>query len=88
MMKQVIFLVGPDAAPPDGKLWLLILLSVVAKAGGWLAVQLRLPGLLGMLLAGVALQSAGVVSVEGPYLGLVRVIRSVFIFSAPVHYYL
>lgn len=79
-------MVGPDAAPPDGKLWLLILLSVVAKAGGWLAVQLRLPGLLGMILAGVALQSAGVVSVEGPYLGLVRVIRLNFNLFAPVHY--
>ncbi|XP_065352910.1 sodium/hydrogen exchanger 9B2-like [Cloeon dipterum] len=71
----VLLLVGEDAAPPNGKLWLLILLSVVAKAGGWLAIQCRLPGLLGMLLAGMALQSAGVVSIEGPYLGLIRVIR-------------
>ncbi|KAF4529021.1 hypothetical protein B566_EDAN016870 [Ephemera danica] len=70
-----LLLIGADVAPPSGPLWKLALLSVLAKVGGWMAVQVRLPGLLGMLLVGAGLQAAGVVTVEGPYLGLVRFIR-------------
>ncbi|CAB3364808.1 Hypothetical predicted protein [Cloeon dipterum] len=70
-----LLLIGSDALPPNGQLWQLILLSVVAKAFGWLVTQFRLPGLLGMLLAGILLQCVGLVSIEGNYLGLIRIIR-------------
>ncbi|XP_059473319.1 sodium/hydrogen exchanger 9B2-like [Neocloeon triangulifer] len=74
---SILLLLGEDALPPNGQLWQLILLALVAKAGGWISVQIRLPGLLGMLLAGMALQSAGVVTIEGKYSDLIKIIRKV-----------
>lgn len=57
-------IVGDTAAPPSGKLWQLILLSILAFMGGWLVSLTTLPPLVGMLFTGLILQNVGVVDLD------------------------
>ncbi|CAH1173995.1 unnamed protein product [Phaedon cochleariae] len=57
-------IIGNAAAPPNGKLFQLILLSICAHIGGWLIGLTTLPALIGMLFTGLLLQNIGVVDIN------------------------
>lgn len=58
---------GNTAAPPDGKLYQLILLSIVSFLGGWLVSLTTLPPLVGMLFTGLLLQNIGIVDLDDSF---------------------
>ncbi|XP_050307245.1 sodium/hydrogen exchanger 9B2-like [Anthonomus grandis grandis] len=57
-------IVGDTAAPPNGILYQLILLSICAHFGGWLMTLTTLPALIGMLFTGVLFQNVGIVNIN------------------------
>uniref|UniRef100_A0AAR5QJN9 Cation/H+ exchanger transmembrane domain-containing protein n=3 Tax=Dendroctonus ponderosae TaxID=77166 RepID=A0AAR5QJN9_DENPD len=57
-------IVGETAAPPNGIVYQLILLSICAHFGGWLMSLTTLPALIGMLFTGVLLQNVGCVNIN------------------------
>lgn len=68
-------IVGDTAAPPSGKLYQLILLSVLAYLGGWLVSLTTLPPLVGMLFTGLLLQNVGVVDLDESFSEICAEIR-------------
>ncbi|CAG9771291.1 unnamed protein product [Ceutorhynchus assimilis] len=68
-------IVGETAAPPHGKLFQLILLSICAYLGGWLTSLTTLPALIGMLFTGLFLQNAGVVNLDESFSEMANKIR-------------
>nr|XP_023025963.1 sodium/hydrogen exchanger 9B2-like [Leptinotarsa decemlineata] len=70
-------IVGDIAAPPDGKLFQLILLTISAHIGGWLISLTTLPTLIGMLFTGVLLQNIGVVNIDESFSEICKQLRNV-----------
>lgn len=68
-------IVGDTAAPPDGKLFQLILLSICAHFGGWLISLTTLPALIGMLLTGMLLQNVNIVDIDESFTGINKELR-------------
>lgn len=71
-------MVGETAAPPHGKLFQLILLSICAYLGGWLTNLTTLPALIGMLFTGVFMQNVGIVNLDDSFAEVANKIRQVF----------
>nr|CAI5842093.1 unnamed protein product [Callosobruchus analis] len=57
-------IVGEHAAPPNGKLFQLILLSISAHFSGWLVSLTTLPNLVGMLTVGMLFQNTNIVNID------------------------
>ncbi|VEN37221.1 unnamed protein product [Callosobruchus maculatus] len=57
-------IVGEHAAPPNGKLFQLILLSISAHFSGWLVSLTTLPNLVGMLAVGMLFQNTNIVNID------------------------
>lgn len=74
----VYTIVGDIAAPPNGILYQLILLAIVAHFGGWLISLLTLPPLVGMLFTGVLVQNTGIVDINHNFSGINKVLRYVY----------
>ncbi|KAJ8686521.1 hypothetical protein QAD02_022315 [Eretmocerus hayati] len=72
----VYSIVGDDAAP-GGPLFALATLAIAAHFAGWLASLANMPALIGMLLTGIVLQNAGVLSVDKRYAHVVADLRKV-----------
>ncbi|KAF7269966.1 hypothetical protein GWI33_017054 [Rhynchophorus ferrugineus] len=68
-------IVGDTAAPPHGKLFQLILISICAYLGGWVVSLTTLPALIGMLFTGLFLQNAGVVNLDESFSEVANKIR-------------
>ncbi|XP_030752418.1 sodium/hydrogen exchanger 9B2-like [Sitophilus oryzae] len=68
-------IVGDTAAPPHGKLFQLILISICAYLGGWVVSLTTLPALIGMLFTGLFLQNAGVVDLDESFSEVANKIR-------------
>lgn len=68
-------IVGETAAPPSGKLYQLILLSILSFMGGWLISLTTLPPLVGMLFTGLILQNVGVVDLDEHFAEITAEIR-------------
>ncbi|KAJ8982855.1 hypothetical protein NQ317_002262 [Molorchus minor] len=60
----VYTVVGETAAPPDGRLYQLIVLSICAHLGGWLMGLTTFPPLVGMLFTGILFQNIGAVDID------------------------
>lgn len=60
---------------PGGDLFKLIVLVLVAYVSGGLVARIRLPPLLGMLIAGIALRTCGFFKVQGVYLDIIIKLR-------------
>lgn len=73
----VYLMLGEPAAPPNGTLFTLALLCIMAKLGGWLVSLVHMPSLLGMLLVGVLFQNIGLVKITGTYVGVVSNLRQI-----------
>ncbi|XP_065346105.1 sodium/hydrogen exchanger 9B2-like isoform X2 [Cloeon dipterum] len=71
----LISLLGNAAMPPDGGIFQLVMLTLVALALGFLASLCKLPPLLGMLIAGIMLKNVGAFNLEGTYLDAVSTLR-------------
>ncbi|KAJ8915608.1 hypothetical protein NQ315_003392 [Exocentrus adspersus] len=65
-------IVGENAAPPNGKLYQLILLSISAHIGGWLMSLTTLPGLVGMLFTGLLFQNINVVNIDDSFTSITK----------------
>ncbi|KAJ8915607.1 hypothetical protein NQ315_003391 [Exocentrus adspersus] len=65
-------LVGNTAAPPNGKLFQLILLSICAHFGGWLMSLTTLPRLVGMLFTGLVLQNSGIINIDESFTEIIN----------------
>ncbi|KAJ8968681.1 hypothetical protein NQ314_002172, partial [Rhamnusium bicolor] len=57
-------IVGDTAAPPDGVLFQLIILSICSYIGGWLMSLTTFPALVGMLLTGILFQNVNIVDIN------------------------
>lgn len=57
-------IVGDIAAPPDGILYQLILLTICSYFGGWLMALTTFPPLVGMLFTGMLLQNVNIVDID------------------------
>ncbi|XP_050307433.1 sodium/hydrogen exchanger 9B2-like isoform X2 [Anthonomus grandis grandis] len=68
-------IVGETAAPPHGKLFQLILLSICAYLGGWVTSLTTLPALIGMLFTGLFLQNVGLVDLDESFSEVANKIR-------------
>lgn len=68
-------IVGAEAAPPHGKLYELILLSIGAHVGGWLMSLTTLPALIGMLFTGILFQNVNVVDIDDTYTPITKQMR-------------
>ncbi|KAJ8958964.1 hypothetical protein NQ318_019735, partial [Aromia moschata] len=69
--------VGETAAPPDGKLFQLILLSLLAYLGGCLVSLTTLPALVGMLFTGLLLQNIQVVNIDDSFSSITKELRNI-----------
>ncbi|KAJ8929707.1 hypothetical protein NQ314_017581 [Rhamnusium bicolor] len=65
-------IVGNTAAPPDGKLFQLILLSICAHFGGWLMSLTTLPALVGMLSTGLLFQNIKIVNIDESFTEIIN----------------
>ncbi|KAG5868114.1 hypothetical protein JTB14_002906 [Gonioctena quinquepunctata] len=70
-------IVGDIAAPPDGKLFQLILLALGAHLGGWLMSLTTLPALVGMLFTGLIFQNINIVNIDGSFSGICKELRNI-----------
>ncbi|KAG5885182.1 hypothetical protein JTB14_000945 [Gonioctena quinquepunctata] len=68
---------GDIVAPPDGKLFQLILLTLSAHLGGWLMSFTTLPGLIGMLFTGLIFQNVNIVDIDESFSGICKHLRNV-----------
>ncbi|XP_019757205.1 sodium/hydrogen exchanger 9B2 isoform X1 [Dendroctonus ponderosae] len=68
-------IVGETAAPPHGKLFQLIFLSICAYLGGCLTSLTTLPALIGMLFTGLLLQNVGIVNLDDSFAEVANKIR-------------
>lgn len=71
-----LYLVLHGEVLPSGGLFQLLVLLLIAEVGGQICKLLRLPALLGMLIAGIALKSCGFFKLYGVYPDLVIVSRN------------
>ncbi|XP_018579862.1 sodium/hydrogen exchanger 9B2 [Anoplophora glabripennis] len=60
-------IIGDAAAPPHGKLYQLILLSISSHIGGWLMSLTTLPALIGMIFTGLIFQNLNVVDIDDSF---------------------
>eukprot|EP00798_Chlamydomonas_sp_ICE-L_P019863 gene19862-26557_t len=51
------FIIGDSFSIPEGHCWAVFLVLICGHVGGFIAVQLRVPALMGMLIMGLALQN-------------------------------
>eukprot|EP00798_Chlamydomonas_sp_ICE-L_P019864 gene19864-26558_t len=51
------FIVGDSFSIPEGNCWAVFLVLICGHIGGFIAVQIRVPALMGMLIMGLALQN-------------------------------
>ncbi|KAL1494709.1 hypothetical protein ABEB36_010265 [Hypothenemus hampei] len=70
-------IVGDVAAPPNGILYQLIILSISAHIGGWLMRLTTLPALIGMLFTGVLFQNTKIVNIDDQFSEISKVLREV-----------
>ncbi|XP_030752420.1 sodium/hydrogen exchanger 9B2 isoform X2 [Sitophilus oryzae] len=70
-------IVGATAAPPNGVLYQLILLSICAHIGGWLMTLTTLPALIGMLFTGLLFQNVGIVDINESFSEITKELRHV-----------
>ncbi|XP_066147481.1 sodium/hydrogen exchanger 9B2-like isoform X1 [Euwallacea fornicatus] len=68
-------IVGETAAPPHGKLFQLILISICAYLGGCLTSLTTLPALIGMLFTGLFIQNVGIVNLDDSFAEVANKIR-------------
>lgn len=61
-------IIGDEAAPPNGKLYQLILLSISSHMGGWLISLTTLPALIGMIFTGLIFQNLNVVNIDDSFM--------------------
>ncbi|VEN37226.1 unnamed protein product [Callosobruchus maculatus] len=73
----VYAIVGDTAAPPNGHLFQLIVLSIAAHFGGWLMSLTTLPALIGMLFTGVLLQNIGLVNIDSSFQHITKELRNI-----------
>ncbi|XP_056642284.1 sodium/hydrogen exchanger 9B2 isoform X2 [Diorhabda sublineata] len=69
--------VGETAAPPDGKLFQLILLTIATHIGGWLMSLTTLPALVGMLITGFIFQNLNIVNIDDSFSYICKELRNV-----------
>ncbi|XP_076270844.1 na[+]/H[+] hydrogen antiporter 1 [Rhynchophorus ferrugineus] len=70
-------IVGDTAAPPNGTLFQLILLTIGAHIGGWLMTLVTLPALIGMLFTGLLFQNVGIVDINEDFSEITKELRKV-----------
>ncbi|KAJ8915606.1 hypothetical protein NQ315_003390 [Exocentrus adspersus] len=70
-------IVGDTAAPPNGKLFQLIVLSICAHFGGWLVTLTTLPALIGMLFTGIVFQNLQIVNIDHSFSEITKELRNV-----------
>lgn len=70
-------IVGETAAPPNGKLFQLIFLTICAHIGGWLMSLTTMPALIGMLFTGLLLQNVNIVNIDESFSGICKELRNV-----------
>lgn len=68
-------IVGETAAPPNGKLFQLIVLSICAHFGGWLMTLTTLPALIGMLFTGLIFQNVQIVNIDESFSEITKELR-------------
>lgn len=68
-------IVGDTAAPPDGVLYQLILLTICSYFGGWLMGLTTFPPLVGMLFTGMLLQNVNVVNIDEEFSEITSEVR-------------
>ncbi|XP_066138984.1 sodium/hydrogen exchanger 9B2-like isoform X1 [Euwallacea fornicatus] len=68
-------IVGQIAAPPNGKLFQLLILILAGKLGGWLVTLCSLPGLIGMLFTGILIQNIGIVDIDSSFEPITKQLR-------------
>ncbi|KDR23967.1 Mitochondrial sodium/hydrogen exchanger NHA2 [Zootermopsis nevadensis] len=73
----VTFTLFQDAVLPQGKVFALATLFVLAYLAGWLISLIHLPPLLGMLVMGILLRNIGFFHMTGPYATAVSTLRLV-----------
>jgi Kef-type K+ transport system membrane component KefB len=71
----VTFTIFQDAVLPQGKVFALATLFILAYFAGWLISLIHLPPLLGMLVAGILLRNIGFFHMTGPYAAAVSTLR-------------
>lgn len=71
----VTFTIFQDAVLPQGKVFALATLFILAYLAGWLISLIHLPPLLGMLVAGILLRNIGFFHMTGPYAAAVSTLR-------------
>ncbi|KAJ8983795.1 hypothetical protein NQ317_008113 [Molorchus minor] len=69
-------IVGETAAPPDGRLFQLIVLSIGAYCGGWLISLTTLPALVGMLFTGLLFQNLNIVNIDKSFASITKELRN------------
>lgn len=68
-------IIGEHAAPPNGKLFQLILLSMSAHFGGWILSLTTLPALVGMLSTGLIFQNTNVINIDESFTVIIDELR-------------
>lgn len=71
----VYAIIGETAAPPDGKLFQLIVLSISSYFGGWIFGLTTLPALIGMFLTGLLLQNTNIVDIDDEFSEICKELR-------------
>lgn len=72
---MVVYFILGQTAGPDGQLFQLIMLTLLAHIGGWLMSLTTLPALVGMLFTGVILQNIGMVDFDDSFKEVTKVLR-------------
>ncbi|XP_043494807.1 sodium/hydrogen exchanger 9B2-like [Polistes fuscatus] len=73
----VVYSIAGDDAAPGGPLFGLAALCIAAHFGGWLFSLTTLPALIGMLITGLVLQNADLISIDGRYSIVVSNLRKI-----------
>ncbi|XP_069698459.1 sodium/hydrogen exchanger 9B2-like [Periplaneta americana] len=73
----VLYTIFQDVVLPQGKVFALATLFILAYFAGWLISLIRLPPLLGMLITGILLRNVGFFHMTGGYLTAVSTLRLV-----------
>lgn len=68
-------IIGETAAPPDGRLFQLIFLSMFAHFGGWLVSLTTLPALVGMLSTGLLFQNTNIININESFTKIIDELR-------------
>ncbi|XP_069677276.1 sodium/hydrogen exchanger 9B2-like isoform X2 [Periplaneta americana] len=69
------FSMAGGVAGPEGQLFRIGFLCVLAYLAGWIVHFTTLPPLLGMLLVGIALRNIGFIALTGPYVRVSSILR-------------